>query len=1151
MKNLGNMNYKTINWIARQTATALALLCLTITMSAADGDRFLVPVPLNGTGSTIMRFTVLSEADKTCMAGVNGGTSEYNVSALASKDVPGDIVIPAHVSGYTVVSVNKYAFRGCPNLTSVTVPYTVTEMGENPFYNSENLKTIILNTPLVGMGWLKNNAIVERVELSDSIRLISVDAFAGCTHLTEIIMSENLKDIYPRAFKGCSSLSTIWLPYGLETISEEAFSGCKKLTEMGIPGTVKYIVTNAFTDCTSLRTVRIDEGENPLNILGTGSGSQPILFRDCPLANVTMTRTIITGNNIYSPFRNNKSLKSVWMGGNVTHLPDGAFYGCTSLNEVKTSLYYIDPLYTPPTRSGWQEAPLKDISNDAFYGCSSLPTIELPSTVKEIGDNAFYGCSALESVGMPEGVTSIGKQAFMLAGLKTVTIPSSVTKIGQSAFAQSGLHKIYFEQRANNSPCAMGNEVFSRSEQLDSVFLPAGTTIGKSLFKGCTGLTVAQLPENITNVPEHTFDGCRSLKAFDMSDLYKQVTIIGSYAFNHCEALTSIVLPESVTQINRSAFELCIGLKSVKLNKGLVMLSENAFASCKSLISIELPETLTTLEPGVFQHCTSLKSLTIPNTVTVIGQNLLEGCTALEELISFSSSFIDKIPGQPCVALVSPWVIDKYNQSNVRPIVTVKTTQSTATVHGTSDFDMWWAASKNGESQVSGDGGITITGLAPNRQQKINIGGQAFNRVVSGDIDIRTADFNVDIEFVKATNLTLTVKGTCQSGDATVTKTDFGSYGTGTETTITGLYPGERVNVTFNVTTIDGTVKSSSKTFSTAPVQASVSAVTTATTCTLKGSYTVIDAKVINSGFIQNDYQGDELVLTGLDPSETYDGRFYPYKVNVGKKGSVTITESFTTKPLELTTLPPKVVNLGEAVVCATTNIDDCETNVGFEWRKEGAPDVVPSKTGTAVIYDGTMEGMLKNLAPTSYWIVRPYYKSDAGNSYYGEWIGIDSSDFSYFEPTVHTYANAVVSLNSATLSGYVMGGTDMITEQGFEYWPKDTQAAPQRPSAPAQVMKVTGSGQRMTVQVSALACATTYCYRAYVTTGRGTTYGEELTFTTLSEEQSAIAPVGMATKHVPVAYYSLQGRKLDQPEHGRVNIVRYADGTTAKVFVK
>ena len=63
MKNLGNMNYKTINWIARQTATALALLCLTITMSAADGDRFLVPVPLNGTGSTIMRFTVLSEAE--------------------------------------------------------------------------------------------------------------------------------------------------------------------------------------------------------------------------------------------------------------------------------------------------------------------------------------------------------------------------------------------------------------------------------------------------------------------------------------------------------------------------------------------------------------------------------------------------------------------------------------------------------------------------------------------------------------------------------------------------------------------------------------------------------------------------------------------------------------------------------------------------------------------------------------------------------------------------------------------------------------------------------------------------------------------------------------------------------------------------------
>ena len=51
------------------------------------------------------------------------------------------------------------------------------------------------------------------------------------------------------------------------------------------------------------------------------------------------------------------------------------------------------------------------------------------------------------------------------------------------------------------------------------------------------------------------------------------------------------------------------------------------------------------------------------------------------------------------------------------------------------------------------------------------------------------------------------------------------------------------------------------------------------------------------------------------------------------------------------------------------------------------------------------MEGYIRNINSNYLWKFRPYYTSNAGNTYYGEWKGLDPSDYSYFEPTVHTYA--------------------------------------------------------------------------------------------------------------------------------------------------
>ena len=126
---------------------------------------------------------------------------------------------------------------------------------------------------------------------------------------------------------------------------------------------------------------------------------------------------------------------------------------------------------------------------------------------------------------------------------------------------------------------------------------------------------------------------------------------------------------------------------------------------------------------------------------------------------------------------------------------------------------------------------------------------------------------------------------------------------------------------------------------------------------------------------------------------------------------------------------------------------------------------------------------------------------------YYGEWVGIDPTNTSYFEPTVHTYANVSVNGNSAEVKGYVQRGTDNVVSKGFAYWEQSqgvkSREAMSSPSlisslpSNAKTVEVSGSQQVMTASLSNLEYETTYCYVAFVRTSEGDTfYGEEMTFT-------------------------------------------------------
>ena len=180
--------------------------------------------------------------------------AHYAVSGIGSAS--GDIVIAYGYNGKAVTEIAANAFSHT-NITSVTVPDSVTAIGEFAFAYTESCTSITLGDNVTTIG---NTAFfrcrITSITLPDSVTSFA-GAFSNCTSLTEITIPDKVTSIGYKAFADCTGLRSITIGNGVTSIGECAFSGCTSLTDVTLGDSVTSIDTLAFQRCTSLESITI------------------------------------------------------------------------------------------------------------------------------------------------------------------------------------------------------------------------------------------------------------------------------------------------------------------------------------------------------------------------------------------------------------------------------------------------------------------------------------------------------------------------------------------------------------------------------------------------------------------------------------------------------------------------------------------------------------------------------------------------------------------------------------------------------------------------------------------------------------------------------------------------------------------------------
>lgn len=370
----------TINYVANDNYTQLSNKKVYKYLSSYFEVDGIVYVPVNPSARTCDAISCSYDSTATSIS-IDETVSYKGIAMSVENVMPYTAYRQTSVKTLSLSpksDIGDYAFYGCIGITNATIS-NEGNIGTSAFEGAMQSGDATLKVTIPGViedrGFRGCNNL-SSITLGEGIKSIGDYAFYGCSKLAEVTIPNKTTSLGEYCFSGNSLLANIDLGNGLKTIGQYCFSVCS-MPEISIPASVTSIGNYTFNNCSSLADVVIEDRTSELTL---GSNGSSPLFASCPLDSVYIGGKIkynTSSSSGYSPFYRKTSLRTIVISDTEEEIYNNEFYGCTSLKNVTMG-------------DG-----VKKIGNWAFSGCSNLDYFNFGSGMQSIGDEAFSDCTNL------------------------------------------------------------------------------------------------------------------------------------------------------------------------------------------------------------------------------------------------------------------------------------------------------------------------------------------------------------------------------------------------------------------------------------------------------------------------------------------------------------------------------------------------------------------------------------------------------------------------------------------------------------------------------------------------------------------------------------------------------------------------------------
>ncbi len=529
-----------------------------------------------------------------------------------------------------------------------------------------------------GTTLVKYNGTAEDVSVSDQVKRIEAEAFAGNDAVRRITVGGAVEVIGARAFSECLNLQSVTVPDSVEIIENAAFSGCPSLRSVSVGNGLMSLGNGAFAGDYSLASVDFDSN-NPNFVCDDGA-----IYNKKG------------GDVLYQVLAGRKS-SSYSMPSSVNKIRPYAFWGDYNLQDVSIS------------------SNVPEITGYAFSNCKNLKEVSIPYSVKSIDMKAFEDCVRLREITIPISVSTIHATAF--DGCTKLTINAeagsyakrfaetlTLDDIDVSEYEEAPIPGRESEEEAEEEGQILGpvdyyHEVSHmnamEAEEDDSRVKAKSRVVGQEVYVlvdnakatvnvGGTGeilggepvteepvldtipglagsedakggsfpkytvvngeiiasqayydedITSCNIPSGIRRIGEFAYARA-SLTSVRIPDGVEE---IGYAAFYHCDELTDVVIPNSVSRIGVSAFDKTPWLSGWKANADgegeFLIVGDGILLAYRGKGGeVLIPDSVKSVGPEAFRGLSGITAVRIPDSVKEIGEGAFEDCDKLKRI---------------------------------------------------------------------------------------------------------------------------------------------------------------------------------------------------------------------------------------------------------------------------------------------------------------------------------------------------------------------------------------------------------------------------------------------------------------------------------------------------------------------------------------